>query len=113
MKTPELDKEQAAREEGGSQQIGEFIDWMRENGFAICRWDERTERTTLGEEYPGLVLASGDVQTADMEITVTRSGWVANEKSAQSLLELYFDIDSTKAEEERRAILDEHRKKAL
>lgn len=37
--TTECDKKSAAVEQG-SQEIGEFLDWMREQGLHICRWRE-------------------------------------------------------------------------
>jgi len=106
--TPELDKELQAREEGGSQQIGEFVDWLRSKGFAICRWDEESRMSTLGEEHPGLVLIGAD---SEMKVEVKTTGWVPCRQSPRALLELYFDIDTNKAEEERMALLEAERAK--
>lgn len=40
--TRELDRLLAAREDGHSDEIGEFIDWLRQNGYVIARWEHET-----------------------------------------------------------------------
>ena len=39
IETPELDKMAKANEEG-SQAIGEFLDWLNQQGILLCRWRE-------------------------------------------------------------------------
>lgn len=35
--TPELEKERKAREEGGSQEIGNFLEWYRDEGDRVSK----------------------------------------------------------------------------
>lgn len=62
-----------------SQKIGEFIDWLNENGIRLCRW---TELEDAPDQY--------------MEI----------HDPMEKLLARYFEIDLDKVETERRALLD-------
>lgn len=36
--TPELDRMVERSKDGHSQEIGEFIEWLGETGYEICRW---------------------------------------------------------------------------
>ena len=74
--TPELDEQSAARE-AGSQEIGEFLQWLHEEkGYVIGLF-------VAGDQFPVVVYDGIDVLLAD-----------------------YFDTDLTKVEQERREILD-------
>lgn len=72
---PNLEKMQAMQAK--SQPIGEFIEWLGQNGMAICTSDggQRGERFTP-------VMAS-----------------------TEELLACHFDVDLSAAEKERRAVL--------
>ena len=72
---PQLAKMDAVREE--SQAIGEFIEWLNENGMAIC-----THENGLRGESFFLVM-----------------------ESVESLLARHFDVDLNAVERERRAVL--------
>lgn len=37
--TPELDKQHEAIEHGAAHRIGEFIDWLREQGYILAKYD--------------------------------------------------------------------------
>lgn len=87
MKTPELDKMKAAKET--SQKIGEFIEWLGENGYHICI------------ECSGGGMPDGD----------SSEYWPCNE-SIEKLLAKYYNIDLNKVEQEKRAILEEFRKQS-
>lgn len=75
MKTPELDKILKIKNE--SEAIGEFVEWLNSQGII------------LAEEYKGVVAQS----------------WVLVTRPINELLARYFDIDTDKAEAERRQIL--------
>lgn len=74
--TPELDKMKIARDEGHSEDIGAFLEWLEEKGLHLCRFDEPAEH------------------------------WRPAYEGIQPLLAAYFEIDLVKVEVERRAILD-------
>jgi hypothetical protein len=74
-KTPTLDKISAVSDQ--SHQIGEFLDWLREQKILLCQWDE-AEQGDLNEIGDG----------------------------PEALLYRYFGIDEKKAEQERRAVLE-------
>lgn len=82
---PELEKIQAVREE--SQKIGEFLEWLSGEGLQIAEYAEDEDE-------------DGD----DPRLTL-------HYESRESLLAKFFGIDLQKAEQERRAILEELQKK--
>lgn len=77
---PEHDKLRAVRDE--SQAIGQFLEWLGENGLVICSFEEY-KRT--GEYIP-------------------------DGRSIQQILADYFEIDLNKLDDEKRAMLNELRK---
>lgn len=72
--TPELDKVLAAKDE--SQPIGEFLEWLSEEGFTICEWDDDRER------------------------------FVPHTRTIEERLGDYFKIDVAEAEAERMRIIE-------
>jgi hypothetical protein len=82
--TPTLNRIRDVHED--SQKIGEFIDWLCTQGYAIAY-------------YP-----KGEETRFDQRLS-------AIPKSTEQLLAEYFEIDLNQAEKERRAILDEIRNK--
>lgn len=85
METPELEKIQANRDV--SQQIGQFLDWLRqEREVVLCTYDRR-KSDKLDEEYYDPIT-----------------------EGTEQLLAWYFDIDLNKAEKERRGLLSELQK---
>lgn len=72
---PQLAKTQAMQEQ--LQSIGEFIEWLGENGMAICTSQEGLRGTNF---YPVM-------------------------DSTEALLAKHFEIDLNAAERERRAVL--------
>ena len=64
-----------------SQKIGEFLDWLQEQGVALCTYT------------PGTYSESDD-------------GWWLDHVSIERRLAKYFDIDLNKVEDERRALLE-------
>jgi len=83
MESPECEKMVAVQEK--SQELSNFIDWLREQGYAIC------EERVYKDSYPP-------------------EQWVPLKKSFEQLFADYFSIDLKKVEEERRAILEEIRR---
>jgi len=72
---PQLAKMQAVQEQ--SQSIGEFIEWLGENGMTICTSEDGLRGTNF---YPVM-------------------------KSSEALLAQHFNIDLNAVERERRAVL--------
>ena len=69
-----------------SRELSNFVDWLREQGYAIC---EKIDYD--GSTYPAIQ-------------------WAPLYKSYEQLFADYFGIDLKKVEEERRALLEEIRK---
>jgi hypothetical protein len=76
--TPELDKQSVAIK-NGAHEIGHFLDWLDEQGYAIA---SRGVEDDYGEEH-----------------------FVPASASKQDLIAGYFSIDMDKIEAERRALL--------
>jgi hypothetical protein len=84
MSSPECDRALAIQPY--SQKIGEFLDWLAaEKNFAVCRH-------------------------AHYEDASSMDGWVPAGVSKEELAE-FFEIDLKKIEQERRAILEDLRRK--
>ena len=83
MESPECEKMVAVQEK--SKELTKFVDWLREQGYAIC--EERIYKGSYPEEQ-----------------------WVPLKKSFEQLFADYFGIDLKKVEEERRALLEEIRR---
>lgn len=81
--TPTLDKIAKVRQE--SQAIGEFLEWLNEQGIVLCHWQEWCEGEH--DEFP-------------------MKGYVTIPKSRDALLHEFFEIDADAEERERRALLD-------
>ena len=86
-KYPECDKIVAVHDQ--SQKLGEFLDWLREQGWELCA-------------YQGV---------EDEESEETPDGWYPIHKPAEQLLAKFFGIDLNKVEAERRALLEAIREK--
>jgi hypothetical protein len=78
MELPECDKLLKAAPE--SQKLGEFIDWLTDNGYHLC-----TQQKTEGEPS---------------------EQYLPCHENIEEILALYFDIDLKKVEQEKRALLD-------
>jgi len=57
--TPELTKQAEARQHG-SEEIGEFIEWLGQQGYRICQWREdlTSIQTCYGFDRRGEVISS-------------------------------------------------------
>lgn len=88
-KTPQLARVQASKDK--AQVIGEFLEWLEEQGLVVCRWEEWDEEVDPGD---GL-----------KKWQAHRKGFVSSGKSIDTLLHEYFEIDAAAEEEERRALL--------
>jgi hypothetical protein len=75
---PELEKMQAAAERLSTQAIGEFLDWLGEQGIMLCTWSEHIGGGRFHE------IAGG----------------------RERLLATYAEVDLDKIVQERRALLD-------
>jgi hypothetical protein len=110
IETPELDKIKNVHEK--SQMIGFFLDWLQGHGFVICRWREEYRNgepqfidADTGEEAS--LLDHNSIENPDYEYAT--EGYYPERLSIEQYLAMYFNIDLDKAEEERRAILEELR----
>ena len=65
---------------GESQVVGEFLEWLKEQGMTVC---EPSEFATMP--------------------------WMPVRQTTEALLARYFEVDLVAAERERRAVLDEFR----
>jgi len=81
----ELEKIAANRED--SQKIGEFLEWLSEQGYSICDLVE-------------------DVECEDEDCGIVSDQWLSIPKGKEEVLSNYFGIDLKKAEEERCALLE-------
>lgn len=81
----ELDKLVAAH--GDAFIISEFIDWLGDSGYRICKFQEGIIHSNELGDY-------------------TPEGWYPQRKSHEQLLADYFEIDLDKVEKERRELLE-------
>lgn len=69
-----------------SQQIGEFLDWLREQHITLCRWQDTIRHSDEFGDY-------------------TPQGYYMANDRTEKLLADFFEIDLDKVEEERLAML--------
>jgi hypothetical protein len=90
---PELypECEKVRRASSTSQEIGEFLDWLREEkGIALCKWQDTVRHSDEFGDY-------------------TPQGYYIVTERTEQLLADFFEIDLNKVEEERLAMLKELR----
>lgn len=78
-----------------SQRIGEFLDWLNQQGINLMRWVEEV-RTEEVEH-----LLTGKMYTRNVHVRE----WQHTGESIQALLARYFEIDLDKIDAEKRAML--------
>ena len=88
-KTPQLARVMATKDD--AQKIGEFLEWLVDQGFAVCSWQEWEEEVDPGE---GL-----------KKWKTHRRGYMPTRKTIDALLHDYFGIDANAEEQERRELL--------
>ena len=115
--TPELDKQHKAIEERHSQELGEFLDWLRdEKGYVIAQYPERSdfcfnceheEPHTLGPELPDRCTYEDEAEECDCRTRQLNNPdrLFPVSLNMERLLADYFRIDYDKAEEEKRSVL--------
>lgn len=110
MNYPEHEKLHAIKDQ--SQSIGEFIEWLGENGYSIC---ERRDAESRSERVKKIFSPSGraveDFGSAFCAILEAVADnaclyWPTTKRLPESLLADYFKIDQNKLEDEKRAMLD-------
>ena len=114
--TPMLDKEAKAREEGHSQELGQFIDWLRDaKNIQFARYDEVSAacRTCGHEEVHNRVgwrCAFEDIEGEECGCANNDRGnpnrMLHISETTGQLLADYFEIDLVQAEKERRVVLE-------
>lgn len=114
--TPELDKQRKAREEGHSEAIGEFLDWLRGEGYLLAKSHSHDDGCLCDGPWHDLKATDADPKQRHCpecgwphraEVCGYREGELAMAgKPINDLLADYFGIDLDKIEAERRAILD-------
>jgi hypothetical protein len=92
METPECDKLLEAQEK--SLLLSEFVDWLKENGYAIC------ERAS---NEPDAVMDS----LKGEDPRESYAWWRLPRIPTEAIFAKFFGIDLAKVEEERRAILED------
>lgn len=115
--TPELDKLRGVAKT--SQAIGEFLDWLESSGFVLAQhhthapdFDDLPEPTHTGEErgcYRVIDPRRDGCLTWDTEETCRMNEarlYPAITGGHERLLARYFEIDLTKADSERRALIN-------
>lgn len=106
--TPELDRMLKIADK--SQKIGEFIEWLGEQGYAICVQREFTYTYTIDvpEPIPGRPHAHRWVPRE--REGKTQPLWTPVGKPIPALLAAFFGLDQNAMERERMAVLDYVRK---
>ncbi len=115
-KTPECDKMVVIHED--SQKIGEFLDWLKEQGIHLCNPHTHNEYCY---RYGDIELKEGEYKSRDYmgqakyvgekELNCgSRNGEMFYiREDFEKLLARYFNIDLDKVEKEKQAILAEIR----
>lgn len=125
---PELDKQKKAIDEGGSQQIGEFLEWLAETRkILLCVYDNeymcfgcRNGKVCSHRQTDWLIDVCDACKETDAPLedcdTCDGKGWYTGDDrlvqahvTVENLLAEYFEIDLTKAETEKRMILQTFR----
>jgi aromatic ring-cleaving dioxygenase len=78
-----------------SQIIGAFLEWLEKHGMEICR--RATKEDERDEEGEETMINEGDL--------------LPTHKNIEKILAEYFNIDLNKADAEKRAILEEIKRK--
>ena len=129
IETPELDRMSDVRDH--SQAIGEFLEWLRDQGVQMVRWETRRPESlcsgdALFREFAEL---DAELRSAQSETPrpsdvhppkckckgtgivygTERDELVSVDRSIERWLADYYDIDLDRVEAERRAILEELR----
>lgn len=99
-----------------SQEVGAFLDWLRQDqGVHLMRW-ERMEDTLSCPNFNcegGRIMSHAGRDRGPCErcngtgqVPAARETWMADGRSPEKLLADYFGIDLFKLETEKRAMLD-------
>src|SRR3990172_3614682 len=87
--TPTLDRISAIGEQ--SQAIGEFIEWLHDNGYEICKRHE-ADRTLIAEAARNELGSANLIDLVGWFIERAQA-WQPVYKSIDSLLHEFFEID--------------------
>lgn len=90
IETPELDKIRAVHDE--SQKLGYFLEWLT-HGLTLCQW------------HDGEVMDIGGGMREYLP-----EGYYPVHINIEAILASYYEIDLQKAEDEKRALLEEFKK---
>lgn len=104
-----------------SQAQGELLDWLRQQGYRLMRWQEWDEPTwsdcircmgrsgtvqAICQNRNGGQIRSGRHRLQDTE---HHEDWVPDSRSIEAILAEFHGIDLTEIDAEKRAMLDEIR----
>lgn len=78
-----------------SQGIGEFLDWLNDQGIVLMRWVDEVRTEEVEHRF------TGKLSTRKVYI----QEWQYTGESIQALLARYFEIDLEKIDAEKRAML--------
>lgn len=90
--TPELDKMLAAKDRLHTEAIGEFVEWLREQGIVLARTHTHDDGCLDEDGRRSCGYLDGHLEYVH--------------ESLQCLLERYAEVDPAKMEQERRAVLE-------
>ena len=105
MNCPECEKMAAVRDD--SQKLGDFLEWLGSKDYRICAWQEGISDADRIVDAFATLQGRGN---PDIDNEPER-GWTPINKDIEKILADYFSIDLKKVEEERRALLEEIRRK--
>lgn len=110
---PEHEKLSEIQEQ--SQRIGLFLEWLRQQGYVICRWEEPDDDLTYFVDVDtGEPCERGGDHYFHNDCIVNtdwyEEGYYPTKHTIQDILAEYFDIDQKKLEAEKRAMLAEVRR---
>lgn len=115
---PEHKKQRRSIEEGHSQAIGEFIDWLLGQGIHLVRWGTNPDDPPLTcafcngtglrwqQRGDGSARSPSNCSHCGGTGQRAREGWLPDTRSPNRLLADYFEIDLAKIEDEKRAMLE-------
>lgn len=110
VKTPELNKMRSVKDD--SQRLGEFIDWMQENGYHIAEIHEhKGSKEKIGDCY-GEHVCNPEFCSRRCDVLISLNcgfhdgEYYGMRQSIEKLLAKYFKIDLGKCEKERQKLLD-------
>lgn len=94
-----------------SQAIGEFLDWLSEQGVVLCRWKDKAYYNMDGEQISReealAMKRPPDMEYFETPYEIGQQGFVPAREDTFAWLALFFGIDLEKYHAEQEQILKE------